>query len=415
MQREGLDDGSAGSSRGVQQGGSRGGASFGHQIGDTSVKQINRKGPGHASRQIGNRVAPTRAGEAPAAKNDGCMRGCIAPDKGSAECNINHKTNKNDCPFVCAASDFNDNPSICAFNSDCGGCGMAALPIPGPLGGGTNAVEDGKVGPIVDAGSQGPDAALEKGDQYGTFQDGAPKAYPNSGNSGENRLGMEKKWMATGGRWMTDERAVGAAAGKDLGVGDTGSSYYGKWAGAGAEGGWSTPPTRVQLENMGRKFLKDESDKKGILPPKILDSEAEVLGRMIWRVYLAEQQQTNNPDPKSREETWEKETKLLHNLSKIMRTHTENNKINKKTQSLVENSAEVNQGDYPTLHSKRTTNNQFGQSPQNNNQGMQQASSLLSGAPPIGTYQKFKQTNKPRNPNLDPKPFLSTWSIDPAA
>ena len=353
---------------------------------NTSAEQINRKGPGFASRQIGNRVAPTAAGD-PAPS--GCMRGCVAPTQSSGNCNINIKTNKNECPFECAASNFNDNPNICSFDGDCTGCGLTSIDLAGPI-----------------SGKQ--DAALEKGDKYDPFQDGAPKAYPNSGNSGENRPGAM-------GKWMTDARAVGAAAGKDLGVGDTGSSYYGKWAGAGAEGGWSTPPTRPQLEKMGRKFLKDESDKKGIFPPKILDSEAEVLGRMIWRVYQAELQQTNNNNSKSREETWEKETKLLHNLSKILRTHTENNKINKKTQSLVENSTEVNPGDYPTTHSKRTTNNQFGQSPQNNNQEMQQAASLLSGAPPIGPYQQFKPTNKPRNPNLEPKPFLSTWSIDPAA
>merc|ERR1712166_1363243 len=47
-------------------------------------------------------------------------------------------------------------------------------------------------------------------------------------------------------------------------------------------------PTRAEFKTMGEKFLDDESKRKGINSPPILDSEAEVMGRLVWRVYLAE-------------------------------------------------------------------------------------------------------------------------------
>lgn len=45
--------------------------------------------------------------------------------------------------------------------------------------------------------------------------------------------------------------------------------------------------SQTQYEHAGRKFLNEESIKKGVRTPMVLDSEAEVLGRLLWRVHLA--------------------------------------------------------------------------------------------------------------------------------
>ena len=45
--------------------------------------------------------------------------------------------------------------------------------------------------------------------------------------------------------------------------------------------------SQTNYEHAGRKFLNEESIKKGIRTPLVMASEAEVLGRLLWRVHLA--------------------------------------------------------------------------------------------------------------------------------
>jgi len=125
---------------------------------------------------------------------------------------------------------------------------------------------------------------------------------------------------------------------------------------------WRKDPTskhtvsREEYQEMGKKFLEDESNRKGIDIPQILDSEAEVMGRLVWRVYLAEkhQKKTNNSQI-SRQKTMERETQLINKLSQIYRTHSDSQKINPKQTPLYQSSTNVNTDNSSRMYTNQRT------------------------------------------------------------
>ena len=114
--------------------------------------------------------------------------------------------------------------------------------------------------------------------------------------------------------------------------------------------------TRQEYEAMGRKFLKDESERKNIDAPPILDSEAEVMGRLVWRVYLAEKKQKKSKNPNlAKQKTMERETQLINKLSQIYRTHSDSQKINAKQNPLYKNSTNVNTDTSSRMYTNQRT------------------------------------------------------------
>lgn len=115
-------------------------------------------------------------------------------------------------------------------------------------------------------------------------------------------------------------------------------------------------PTRAEYKSMGKKFLDDESKRKGINSPPILDSESEVMGRLVWRVYLAEKYQKKALNsPESKQKTMERETQLINKLSQIYRTHSDYQKINSKQSPLYKNSTNVNTDSSSRAYTTRQT------------------------------------------------------------
>ena len=79
--------------------------------------------------------------------------------------------------------------------------------------------------------------------------------------------------------------------------------------------------TQKQYEEAGRKFLNEESVKKGVKHTHILDSEAEILGRLLWRVHLASiTQKCDNDSQKSVTNTMNHELALMKKVHSIQST-----------------------------------------------------------------------------------------------
>ena len=87
--------------------------------------------------------------------------------------------------------------------------------------------------------------------------------------------------------------------------------------------------------------------------------EAEVLGRLVWRVYTAEIEQKRANSPKSQEEVLERETSLLNKVSQILRSQTDYTRSNKGG-STIQCAKEVNGRYLSNNYTHGRTSNMFG-------------------------------------------------------
>ena len=181
------------------------------------------------------------------------------------------------------------------------------------------------------------------------------------------------------------------------------NSTYGKWF----------PPTvnhlnlsQTNYEHAGRKFLNEESVKKGIRTPLVMDSESEVLGRLLWRVHLAAiNQNCMNDAPQSVKTTMDDELALMKKVHQIQNTGTESSisqtacPVNSTTQSKI------------TARCQPTgimTDNRPGAYPN----GSSQTNSIDSVVPSMsGNSSAYTASYKPTNPNRKPKPYNSIWDL----
>ena len=107
---------------------------------------------------------------------------------------------------------------------------------------------------------------------------------------------------------------------------------------------------------MGRKFARDEANMKGIAAPKISDSEAENLGRQVWRVYKSEQKESKaKNEKKARAETMKLETELVDTFAELVRSHSEDNKRKHKKHSIYKNSKSLNGEKQSVSHTNHRT------------------------------------------------------------
>ena len=142
--------------------------------------------------------------------------------------------------------------------------------------------------------------------------------------------------------------------------------------------------TKEMYEEMGKDFIRDESRLKGGSIPYIHDSEAEVLGRMVWRVYVAEMQQKLANSPKAADAVMEREIQLMDKTSKIMKSETGNHK-GKKHHSIANQASNIPGSCNPFSVPSRRTTNQFGYRPGNENDIKRKEGYRFEGRPIHGS------------------------------
>ena len=149
--------------------------------------------------------------------------------------------------------------------------------------------------------------------------------------------------------------------------------------------------SREQYEEMGKNFMKDEAKTKGIDMPPIHDSEAEMLGRMVWRLYVSEMEQKRSRSQKATDAVLEQEIQLLNKVTTIMKTETDNYR-GKKHQGLGCGASKVQDNGSKNYYSQRT-DNMFSYSPNNGNDVSRKNGRAFQGHPVHGTPRYFDQTN----------------------
>jgi hypothetical protein len=142
------------------------------------------------------------------------------------------------------------------------------------------------------------------------------------------------------------------------------------------------PLTKRVYEEIGKDFMKDEAKKRGVKSPGIHDSEAEVLGKMVWRVYAAEIEQKRKSSPKANDQLLEREIQLLNKVSKIMKSDTDHNKgKGRKHKGITNQASSVSScGPRHYVDSSRT-NNLYGYTPPNSNDIHREPGHAFQGTP----------------------------------
>ena len=141
------------------------------------------------------------------------------------------------------------------------------------------------------------------------------------------------------------------------------------------------PLTKSVYEEIGRDFVKDEAKKRGVKSPGIHDSEAEVLGKMVWRVYAAEVEQKRKSSPKANDQLLEREIQLLNKVSKIMKSDTDHHKGKGKKHKGITNQASSISKCGPRHYTDSRTNNLYGYTPPSSNDVHREPGHAFQGTP----------------------------------
>ena len=115
--------------------------------------------------------------------------------------------------------------------------------------------------------------------------------------------------------------------------------------------------TQSDYEQIGKKFIEDEAHSRDIQAPPVHDSEAEILGRLVWRVYVAEIKQKQSNSPKNQEEVLDHEISLLDKVSQILPKQQFGSN---KGGSIVQCAKEVNGRYLSNNYTHGRTSNMFG-------------------------------------------------------
>ena len=165
--------------------------------------------------------------------------------------------------------------------------------------------------------------------------------------------------------------------------------------------------TQKQYEEAGRKFLNEESVKKGVKHTHILDSEAEILGRLLWRVHLASiTQKCDNDSQKSVTNT------MNHELALMKKVHSIQSTLSPSTISPT--ACEISNTTCPRhTKSKHTTGlmTDIDSGSIYNRANKDPRIHLPSSPFPTGTYSGYTTNYHIRNPNKKPRPYNSIWDL----
>ena len=179
------------------------------------------------------------------------------------------------------------------------------------------------------------------------------------------------------------------------------SSTYGQWFPRNIS---KLNLSQTNYEHAGRKFLNEESIKKGIRTPLAMDSEAEVLGRLLWRVHLAAITQNCMKNiPTSVKTTMNDELALMKKVHQIQNSRTESS-ISGTACAINTSTQPIQTANCPTTGIM--TDNRPGAYASSATNSINSTVPSVSGAP-----NGYSTNYKPRNPNKKPKPYDSIWDI----
>ena len=189
------------------------------------------------------------------------------------------------------------------------------------------------------------------------------------------------------------------------------SSTYGQWFPGQVS---KLNLSQTNYEHAGRKFLNEESIKKGITTPLVMDSEAEVLGRLLWRVHLAAiTQNCMKNTPTSVTTTMNDELALMKKVHQIQNSRTESS-ISGTACAINTSTQPIQTANCPTTGMMTNCGTGTGTDTGTGAYApsADATNSINSTVPSVSGGSTAYSTNyKPRNPNKKPKPYNSIWDI----
>jgi len=322
-----------------------------------------------------------QAAQAPAVKAMICPNGCTAPTELTGNCNSLEKdANGNyykNCPYECTGDG-------CQYDQQCSNCG--AFKITGLWDKNGNYIgQDESVHKT--AASTVADGTRTVGIPDGTLDADTAAAYSQAGGS------------------ISTPSAVKTATCDVLAIHNNyaHSSTYGQWFPGHIS---KLNLSQTNYEHAGRKFLNEESVKKGIRTPLVMDSEAEVLGRLLWRVHLAAiTQKCMKNIPTSVTTTMNDELALMKKVHQIQNSRTES--------SISGTACAINTSTQPIQTANcPTTGMMTDNRPSAYASSADATNSINSTVPSVsGASTAYSTDYHPRNPNKKPKPYNSIWDI----
>ena len=318
-----------------------------------------------------------------------CPNGCAPPTGLSGNCGSLKKDAKGDyyksCPYECTKT-FGTG---CEFDQECSSCG--AYKVIGLWDKDGNYI--GKDESVQKTSGSGvADNAQNAGVNDGTLDSDTANAY-NDAVTGTSSPAKVKT--------ACDVLAIHNQSAHN--------STYGQWFPASVS---NMNLSQANYEHAGRKFLNEESLKKGIRTPLIMASEAEVLGRLLWRVHLAAiTQNCMNNTPASVKTTMRDELALMKKVHEIQHVATTSSLQGCDINTTSQPKQTVN---CPTTGMMTSTPASSDNRPSASDNRPSATSSINSTVPAMsgtGTYNGYSTNFRPRNPNLKPKPYNSIWDI----
>ena len=154
------------------------------------------------------------------------------------------------------------------------------------------------------------------------------------------------------------------------------------------------PVKSSQYVKIGEDFLKDEAKKRKEKMPHLKKPEAENLGKMVWRVYVAEMDQKRKNSPKAKDEVMSREIQLMNQVSHIMQSESDHHKgKGKKHHSITNNAKEVSRHCNSKSHAPKRTANMYTHIPRAGNEIEREHGQAFKGRPIPGTPKYYDLSN----------------------
>jgi hypothetical protein len=161
------------------------------------------------------------------------------------------------------------------------------------------------------------------------------------------------------------------------------------------------PLHRKTYEKIGYNFIADQSKSKNISTPHIQLHDAEILGKMVSRVYNAKIEQLQTNSSKTNDEVLAREIQLLNKVSAILKSegkhtegkHTEGKHTEGKKQNSIANQASEVTSCGSKLYRGTRTTGLNGYTPQPSNNIKREEGSKLVGSSIYGSHIYHDLTN----------------------
>ena len=331
-----------------------------------------------------------------ATKSMVCPNGCIPPTGVDGDCESLKKDASGnyykECYYTCpgpfdSGNSVDQQAKSCGYDQQCKSCGAVKVTGLWDKDGNYIGQADGVQKTAAPSIADGAKAA---GTSDGTLDNDTANAYAQA-------VASQSSTPTTVDTSVCDTLAIHNSSAHN--------STYGQWFPANIS---NLNLTQTQYEEAGRKFLNEESIKKGVRGPLILDSEAEVLGRLLWRVHLAAiTQSCLDNSPKSVTTTMKDELALMQKVHKIQ--------AGKAASSISSTACAINSSTQPIQTAIcPTTGMMTDNRPGAGYTTTPSATNSISSTIPIyntGTYTGYTTGYKPTNPNVKPRPYDSIWDI----